>query len=465
VRYPLYYGPAVLSGRRPAIAFTVLVAILCWLEAPHALLGSDQMFHLVWGSDLRHGRAPHLHDVHLPLPHPLELALAVPESALGRLGEDIVRALALLSLPAAAVAVYQIGRRLVSAPVGLLAAALLVTRPHLVELAQHGDVDIPALALLAWAAALGLERPAGDTAVLLLLAAAGLLRPEPWLFAVLYAAWAARRVQWRRRVRLAALALLGPVLWALHDWVVAGEPLWSFTHTHANAVVVGNTGLGQAARLLPHHLGYLVALPSLIVGVLGLAAGVRLAPRESLAIGAVGAVFLGGFLFYGASGLTLSPRYLVVLAAVISLFAAIGALGWTALAPGERGPWRAAGMAGLAVLAIGVPWDVAKHAAVRTALLDDGALLEPLVRRDADALRRCRPVELTAIRALPYVAYWTGIPIDGFTLAPARSLVTPTASTVSDLANRPPTVAPAPAALRPAAADRAWRIYTACSGT
>jgi 4-amino-4-deoxy-L-arabinose transferase-like glycosyltransferase len=451
----------VISGRI-SVALAVAVAALCWLEAPHALLGYDQMFHLVWAWEILHGHAPELRGALTPTPHPLELALALPMSVLGRLGEDGMRLVALVSLPAAALAVGRLGTRLVGRPVGVLAAVLLVTRPHLLELAQHGDPDLPALALMSWAAVLALERR--DTLVLLLLAAVGLLRPEPWLFALLYAAWAGRRAPRGTQLRLAALALLAPVLWGLHDWVVAGAPFWSFTQTRANGAVQGDTGFGVALRLLPHHAGYLVALPALVVGVAGAALGLALMRRASLAIAAVGATFVAGFLFYGLTGLTLSPRYLVVLAPVIALFAAIGALGWTALPDDHawRARWRAIGAVGLVVLVAGIPGDVAKHAQVRTALLDQGAQLEPLARRQAGVLRRCVPVRVTAGRAIPYVARWIGAPVRDLTLAGGRSLVSPTPATVSDLAGRPPVVAAPAPGMRPLAADARWRLYASC---
>jgi hypothetical protein len=442
------------------LAVVVAVTALCWLEAPHALLGYDQTFHLVWASEIVHGQAPELRGALIPTPHPLELLEALPLSVLGGFGEDVMRLVAVVSLPLAALALARIGARLFSLPVGVLAAVLLVTRPHLVELAQHADPDLPALALMSWAAVWALERR--DTAVLVALGAVGLLRPEPWLFAVVYAAWAGRRRPRHAQARLAALALAGPVLWGVHDWILAGAPFWSFTQTRANGAVQGDTGFGVALRLLPHHAGYLVALPALIVGVGGLAAGLALRRRPSVAVAAAGAVFVAGFLFYGLTGLTLSPRYLVVLAPVISLFAAVGALGWTALAAGDpwRARWRAAGVVGIVVLVAGIPGDVHKHAQVRTALHDQGAQLDALVRRVAPALRACAPVRVTAGRAIPYVARWSGLRVAGVVLAGGRALITPTPATVSDLAGRPPVVAPPSGRLL--AAGAAWRIYSSC---
>ena len=102
---------------------------------------------------------------------------------------------------------------------------MVVTRAPIVELAHGGGADVPALALVAWAGALALARPRRDTGVLVLLALAGLLRPEAWLLSLAYAAWV-------RTPRALALALAAPALWALADLAVTGDPFWSVTHTH-----------------------------------------------------------------------------------------------------------------------------------------------------------------------------------------------------------------------------------------
>ena len=47
------------------------------------------------------------------------------------------------------------------------------------------------MALVIWAAVLEAQRPRRGTPVFLLLAAAGLLRPEGWLLAALYWVWCA----------------------------------------------------------------------------------------------------------------------------------------------------------------------------------------------------------------------------------------------------------------------------------
>lgn len=89
-------------------------------------------------------------------------------------------------------------------------------------------MDIPFVALLIWAAALEAAHPRRGLPVMALLALAGLLRPEAWLFAGIYLVW----MLWpdQSRVRLLSyftLAVLPPALWAGLDFAVTGDPLLS----------------------------------------------------------------------------------------------------------------------------------------------------------------------------------------------------------------------------------------------
>ena len=51
------------------------------------------------------------------------------------------------------------------------------------------------------------------------------MRPEAWLLAGLYFLWMSWDATWPERFRYAALTAIGPVLWALTDFVVTGDPL------------------------------------------------------------------------------------------------------------------------------------------------------------------------------------------------------------------------------------------------
>jgi hypothetical protein len=90
-----------------------------------------------------------------------------------------------------------------------------------------------------WAAALEAERPRRGTPVFVLLALAGLMRPEAWLLSGLYFLWTFLPATWPERVRFGILTWLGPAVWVALDWWATGEPLFSLTHTSGLAEELG----------------------------------------------------------------------------------------------------------------------------------------------------------------------------------------------------------------------------------
>ncbi|HTE63875.1 MAG TPA: hypothetical protein VK631_26195, partial [Solirubrobacteraceae bacterium] len=293
-----------------ALVAAALVAVL-YVLAPDARLGYDTAYQLVWGRELLDGQLPQ-YDVRLaPTPHPLQVLVAAPLSLLGQGADEAMRVVSLLALALLALALYRIGALLFCRPVGALAAAVLITRPHLIELAYLGDADVPAAALAAWAGALALARR--PTAALALLALAGLLRPEAWLLSAAYVAWLAREHEWG--LTPCMLAAAGPVLWALSDLAVTGDALWSLHHTRTGTDVLDRpTGAREAVEQLPRHLHFLLGAPALVVGLLGFVLGLVAARRRMWGLVAVIVLLGGGFLALALAGLSLQPRYLAGLA-------------------------------------------------------------------------------------------------------------------------------------------------------
>ena len=167
-----------------------------------------------------------------PTPHPLSYLGLVPVSLLGPARAAVaVEAVGWLSFGFLGYTSFRLGRALFSVPVGIAFAALLLTRPLLVGEVQRAFVDIPALALVLLATALEAERPRRGFAPLAVLTIAGLLRPECWLLALAYSLWCGVGRGGRERRRLLALAASAPVVWALCDLVIAGDPLHSLTGT------------------------------------------------------------------------------------------------------------------------------------------------------------------------------------------------------------------------------------------
>src|SRR3954453_5643937 len=170
----------------------------------------DSYYSLLWGRDLWHGHAPVFDGFRYPTEHPLAIAAGAVLSLCGGAGDRLWVALILASFLALVAGVYRLGRLAATPLVGAIAAALLLTRFDYAFLAARGYVDIPYMALVVWAAALEAGRPRRGTPVFLLLAGAGLLRPEAWLLAALYWCWMAWRATSRARLGYAALAAIGP---------------------------------------------------------------------------------------------------------------------------------------------------------------------------------------------------------------------------------------------------------------
>ena len=83
--------------------------------------------------------------------------------------------------------VYALGRGVVQRRrPGVVAALIVLTREPIFSYGVRAYVDIPYICLLLGALLVETRRPRAGTPVLVLMALAGLLRPEAWLFAVAY---------------------------------------------------------------------------------------------------------------------------------------------------------------------------------------------------------------------------------------------------------------------------------------
>jgi hypothetical protein len=319
--------------------------------------------------------------------------------------------------------------------------------------------------------------------VLALLALAGLIRPEAWLFSAVYLAWlfATGERDPRRLAPLAALAAAAPLLWALSDLLVTGDPLHSLTGTRDNAATLGRvTGLDDVPLTVPRRLGEILREPVL----LGAAGGGLLSLwllRDRARLGAAtGVAALAAFCVLAAAGLPILGRYLLLPAAILAVFCGAGAFGWQAL-PREhrwRRPWAWFGAVTLVALAVFVPAQVDRLDALRDALARQGAIqddLADLVRRPPGAIRPgCAPVAVPNHRPVPLLALWLDVPPQDVVAAtrrrPARgTYVMPANGRVAadyildrrDLDRR---IAPPPPGFVPVARNDSWRVFRRCAG-
>jgi hypothetical protein len=461
------------------VVAAVVVGGLLFAAFGHAFLNYDTFYSLVWGDDLVHGRTPQYEVPIAPTPHPLAIAAGALVSPLGDPAEDVLLGLVIVSIGFIAVGLFRLGHELFAWPVGVLAATIFLTRVPPLNFGIRGYVDLPTIALIVWAAVLEVRRPRRGVPVLVLLGLAGLLRPEAWLLAGVYWLWL------RRPLPLLPLAAAAPLLWALSDLLVTGDPLHSLHGTSELAADLGRPrGLDDVPSVMPRRLGEIMRLPELLAATVGF--GLALAWLRSRARVPAAILVLNGvaFLVLAVGGLSLLGRYLFLAGAMLSLFAAVGVFGWMALDrdDGRRRPWMAGGLALLLAILVLSPTQADRLSDLRDDIADRdrvAADLHDLVgeRTVERVLADCGTLYVPNHRPVPNLAYWTGrrpgdihvpaagerLPDDGLFVAPANER----AAELSILDPRDPSVpATPPPGWSRVDGNRSWNMYAApdCSG-
>jgi hypothetical protein len=291
---------------------------------------------MLWSREVLDLQLPGFEGFRVPTEHPLAIAVGAFVSLFGRSGDRLFIALILASFLWLIWGVYRLGRIAFTPLVGAIAAVLTLTRFDFGFLAVRGYIDIPYMALVVWAAVLEADRPRRGVPVLITLALAGMLRPEAWVLAGLYWLWLFPRSTWRQRIRDAALAAIGPVVWMLTDLVVTGDPLFSLLYTSASAEDLGRQQtLGELPKAVPAFFNSIVKLPVLVAAVAGLLIAIAFTPRRAsvpLAL-LVSGVFT--FVMIGAAGASVLERYLAVAAVALLVFAGVAIAGFTMLRRGR----------------------------------------------------------------------------------------------------------------------------------
>jgi hypothetical protein len=271
------------------------------------------------------------------------------------------------------------------------------------------------MALVVWAAVLEARRPRRGTPVLLLLGAAGMLRPEGWVLAGLYWLWLAWRASWRERIRYAALAAIGPLVWMAVDLAVTGNPLFSLLYTSGSAEDLGRQRpLSELPTAIPGFFSNIVKLPVLIAAVAGIGIAALAAPRRAVMPAVLLASGVGTFVLIGIAGASVIERYLAVAGIALLLFAAVFFAGFTMLRPGRARTWWMAGSA--ALVAFGVIFTATQ---VRLGYFDNeltfrGAAHDDLVRvleaPEVQAGLRCGPLTVPNHKLVPDARWILGAP-------------------------------------------------------
>lgn len=369
---------------RELAAIPTTAGLLALLFGAHAFVNYDTAYALLWGRDLRSGQAPDLELPLAPTPHPLANVLGMVLSA------PVVDVLSYVLLGVLAYLVLRLGQVWFGTAAGVAAALLLLTREPVLSFGLRAYVDVPFVCLTLGALLVEAKSPKErPITVLGLLALAGLLRPEAWLFSAAY-------VVWLRRPKLLVLAASAPVLWSLHDLLLTGDPLWSLLGTQDNAEELGRrTGPVDLVLYGPRRLGEILREPlllGLVVGAVYAWKRHRRAPLAALALA------LAAFAILATAGLPIITRYLLLSAAISCVLAG------AALTAGIRHRrWAPASVLLLIVLLVFAPGQfdrldrLERSIGIQEQILDD---LDALPDRTA----QCEPVAVTNRRPVPHLS-------------------------------------------------------------
>ena len=313
----------------------------------------DSYYSLLWGQEILDLRKPGFEGFRVPTEHPLAIAAGAVLSLFGEAGDRLWIAVILASFLWLIWGVYRLGQVCFTPLVGGVAAVLVLTRFDFGFLAARGYIDIPYMALVMWGAVLEARSPRRGAPVLILLAAAGMLRPEAWVLAGLYWLWVAWKATWRQRFAYAALAALGPLVWTVTDFIVTGDPLFSLLYTSGSAEDLGRQrSLSELPTAIPGFLNLIVKLPILLAAAGGLVLAVALSPRRAVVPFALFASGIGTFVLIGVAGASVIERYLAIAAVALLVFAGVFLGGFTMLEPGRVRTWWTAGSAALLIFGV-----------------------------------------------------------------------------------------------------------------
>ncbi len=437
---------AIAAGPLERVASAPMTALpqrLCrWLGAPLAIVAGavllrlvagvafanyDTLYALAWGGQLSRGVTPSYDVPIAPTPHPLVELLGLVLGPLGpRASEDVTVALAFLALSGCGWLIYRLGAEWFGWAAGAVAAVIFLTRVPVLSYGVRAYVDVPYLLFVLGALLIESrsrsqrDRPAGAP-VLVLLALAGLLRPEAWAFSALYWAYlmglvpaALRppsRPDRRAALRLGAIAAAAPLVWVLSDLLVTGDPLWSLTHTRSTASILDRTtGIANVPEYIPRRIGEILRPAGLLAAALGGVLSLLWLRRRAALAAIVGVIAVVVFAAFATLGLPINSRYAFLASALLSIFAGAGVFGWMRLQPGDPGrrAWIGLGALVLVVLVASMPGQVRSAHRQLDALARQQSIegdLLALVRNHTINLR-CGPVGVPNHAPIPLLALY-----------------------------------------------------------
>jgi hypothetical protein len=504
-------------------AWVAGVAAVLLLLFPRGFPNYDTIYSLLWGREIAGGLSPDRGAALPPTPHPLSELYGAAVSPLGDGAVDVTMVIAYVSLGLIGYLVYRLGSLWFDRPIGAVAALIVLTRAPYLSNGLRAYIDLPYIALVLGALAIESRRPRAGWPVLALLALAGLLRPEAWLFSLAYLAYLTLDFQQLRltlerfrsphgrgekpegmslgradtqndglirpsfvRTRdipsgfplLVGLAFSAPLIWALFDWLTAGSPTYSFTGTRETVETLERqTGPVDLVLYGPRRLGEVLQWPGMVGAAGGVALGLALLRRRSTIGVAAATLALGAFAVLASAGLAIIPRYTMLAAAILAVFAALALLGWRLLEPGH--PWRQAWQAFAALVALMFAiWAPNQYDLLHR--VDVDLTNQRTIEEDLNDLATsgafeppCPPISVPNHRAVPRLAWDLDVrptdvissseerqPRRGYFLDPAGPFVVH--NFILDPNDPARLRTPVPAGFRRVASNESWVLYRRC---
>ena len=470
------------------------IALLLWLIFPFGFPNYDTVYMLLWGDELAHGLSPDVGAPLAPTPHPLAELWGLIISPFGAVAaSDLTTIVAYLALGAIGYLVYRLGELWFDRAIGVAAAFIVLTRAPFLSNGLRAYVDLPYIALALAALVIETRRPRSGWPVLALLALAGLLRPEAWLFSFAYLAYLLverdpnreglslrprGQLDERQVAVFVLLAAAAPLLWALFDLITSGDALYSLSGTRDTVETLERqTGPVDLVLYGPRRLGEVMQLPGLLGAAAGMVLGFAFLRRRSL-LGIAAAVVAGAaFAIVACVGLAIIPRYTMLASALLCVFCALALLGWRLL--GDDDPWRRRWQVIAAVVALAflvqAPQQLDYLKTVHSDL-DEQSSIESDLHNLADSGafdEGCLPVSVPNHRAVPRLAAWLDLrpsqiissseqrqPLHGYFLDPANEDVV--RHFVLDPNDPRRLTTKVPPRFRRVARNESWILYARC---
>jgi hypothetical protein len=465
-----------------AAAWILVGALVLRLILPFGFPNYDTLYSLVWGQQLARGQTPTYNVALAPTPHPAAEVIGLVLAPLGAgVTLSIVLVLAYIALAALPYLVYRLGSAWFSWPAGLAGALLLITRYEVLSYGVRAYVDIPFVSLVLTALLVETRRRRAGWPVIALLDAAGLLRPEAWLFAGVYWLYLLPARTPRERACLAGLVALAPVAWVASDLAITGNLLWSLHHTQSTASALKRpTGLLKFPYTGARRLGEVLGPDGLIAAALGGGLSLWLL-RSRIWLGLwAGLVALVAFAIVASSGLPIDDRYTFTLAALLAICAGAGLFGWRSLPTDHprRRLWQGASIV-IVIAIIGfIPWNYSRLHQTFDSTNPAKQSLSAQLRVENDLIALTKRHAITLRCGKIGVPYHTPIPLLALELhtSPAN-IVTSEISRGTFVAaandavrriylldvNDPATNTAVPSGFKRIASNRSWLVYQHCA--